>query len=271
MRLYLREDWAAAWNGQDPFRLVADMKGDIFREKEGRRTLRFTHSGQSYFLKYHAGVGWHEVVKNLVQLRAPVISARNEYEAARRLSTVGVDTLTPVAFGERGINPAHIESFLITEALDGSVSLEDYCRHWKAQPPPVEQKRQLMRVVMRIARIMHNSGINHRDFYLCHFLLYPETLGGPDHAVRCHLIDLHRAQCRHRVPRRWIIKDIAGLAYSAMDIGLSRRDWLRCVRLYTGKPLSQTLREDQGFWYAVKRRAESLYRKDMGREAPEWL
>ncbi|MCK0538746.1 lipopolysaccharide core heptose(I) kinase RfaP [Alcanivorax quisquiliarum] len=251
--------------------MAADLQGDIFREKEGRRTLRFTHGGQSYFLKYHAGVGWQEVIKNLVQLRAPVVSARNEYEAARRLSEVGLDTLVPVAFGERGINPAHIESFLITEDLDGSVSLEDYCRDWKSQPPQMNQKRQLVRVVMRIARIMHRSGINHRDFYLCHFLLYPETLGGADDAVRCHLIDLHRAQCRKRVPRRWMIKDIAGLAYSAMDIGLSRRDWLRCVRHYTGGSLSRTLRDDKAFWCAVKRRAEALYRKDMGREPPEWL
>jgi len=273
MALYLREDFQQAWAGKDAFAEAAALTGETFRHKEGRRTLRFALGGRSYFLKYHAGIGWGEVIKNLLQGRAPVLGARNEYEASLRLAALGLDTLTPAAFGERGINPARIESFLITDDLADSISLEDYCRDWPTRPPALHERRRLMRVVTGIVRTMHQAGINHRDCYLCHFLLYPETLAQAvtDRDVRCHLIDLHRAQIRDSVPQRWQVKDVAGLAYSAMDLGLSRRDWLRCLRSSAGVPLKTALGRDGAFWLAVKRRAETLYRKDMKREPPPWL
>ena len=41
--------------------------------------------------------------------------------------------------------------------------------------------------------------------------------------MRLYLIDLHRMQLRRKTPSRWIVKDIAGLYYSSMDIGLTKR------------------------------------------------
>ncbi|MST95429.1 MAG: hypothetical protein EXS33_09230 [Pedosphaera sp.] len=38
------------------------------------------------------------------------------------------------------------------------------------------------------------------------------------------VIDLHRAQLRDRVPARWLVKDLGGLLFSALDCGLTRRD-----------------------------------------------
>lgn len=273
MKLFLRDDIVALWGDRDPFEKAAEQEGDIFRAREGRRTLRFSGNGRSYFLKYHQGVGWGEVVKNLLQWRAPVISARNEYEACLALAEAGVDTLTPAAYGRRGHNPAKVESFLITDDLVGTVSLEDYCRDWSCQSPLIVQKRLLLHKVMWMTATMHCNGINHRDFYLCHFLLVPNTLeqAGSVEQIRCYLIDLHRAGMRRAVPLRWRIKDVAGLFYSAMDIGLTRRDLLRAMALYTGKSWRRTLSEDRAFWLAVRRRAETLYEKDMGREAPYWI
>ena len=67
--IYLRLDLGKLWGGEDVFSAVQQLKGDVFRHKEGRRTLRFEVAGKSYFLKYHQGVGWLEIVKNLLQLR----------------------------------------------------------------------------------------------------------------------------------------------------------------------------------------------------------
>ena len=39
---------------------------DVYRNKEGRKTLRFQYRGKPYFLKLHTGVGWIEVLKPLV-------------------------------------------------------------------------------------------------------------------------------------------------------------------------------------------------------------
>ena len=271
--LFLREEFQQSWKGSDPFERVRSIDGEIFRDKEGRRTLRFVHEGRSYFLKYHQGVGWAEVLKNLLQGRAPVTSAKNEYLACLLLARVGLETLTPAAYGRRGKKPAAIESFLITDDLSGAVSLEDYCMDWPSSPPPVPVKRRLLKKVMTMAKTMHGCGINHRDFYLCHFMLMPKTLeyGESIEEVKCHLIDLHRAGLRKQVPRRWTVKDIAGLFYSAMDVGLTQRDLLRAMAIYSGVSWRETMINDYWFWSAVQVRAEKLYKKDMGREAPKWF
>jgi heptose I phosphotransferase len=76
-----------------------------------------------------------------------------------------------------------------------------------------------------------------------------------------YVIDLHRAQLRRRTPRRWIVKDLAGLYFSAMDTGLTRNDRLRFIRAYRQMPLRQILPNAGGFWQRVERTAKGLYRK----------
>ncbi len=68
---------------------------DVYRDKEGRKTLRFEYAGNAWFLKLHTGVGWAEVGKNLLQLRLPVISARQRVPRGAR----------PAAGG--GLHPGH--------------------------------------------------------------------------------------------------------------------------------------------------------------------
>jgi heptose I phosphotransferase len=273
--LLLRDDIAQAWNGQDAFEAARSQQGAVFRDKEGRRTLRFEIEGRGYFLKLHQGVGWSEIFKNLLQLRLPVVGASNEYLAIRALEEIPIDTLSVAAYGKRGIDPSQQLSFLVTDELTGVESLEDLCGRWVAQPPSFALKRALIVRLADISRRLHGAGINHRDFYLCHFLLdvsVPVTAASVAERP-LYLMDLHRAQIRARVPRRWLIKDLGGLYYSALDIGLSRRDILRFVRAYGGRPLRELLGADLPFWRAVMRRAGQIYRRDHGREpaSKAWL
>ncbi len=259
MSLFLREDFRRAW--ADPFAAVQQVSGEVFRDKEGRTTQRFIFEGKPYFLKLHRGVGWGEIIKNLFQLRLPVLGAENEWRAIGFLHQHGVDTMTCVAYGKRGLNPARQLSFLVTEELQRVVSLEDYCANWSMSRPGYREKRLLIESVARVAATMHGEGMNHRDFYLCHFLmpLSWDLASMP----RLYLIDLHRAQIRDRLPRRWQVKDLGALYFSAVDIGLSYRDVLRFVRHYTRLPLRQAL-ADQRLWSQVCARAGKLYRRDFG-------
>ena len=251
--------------GVDPFDYLLHLDGEMFRDMPGRRTLRFTLGGRRYFLKAHLGVGWPEVFKNLLQLRLPVLGARNEWLAIKRLEQLGVDTMRVVAYGERGGNPARRESFIVTEALEDTESLEDFCADWDKQPPvglaALRLKRTLITRVARIARAMHTHGMNHRDFYICHLLLdvSRDVLSVDPDALTLSLIDLHRAQLRKRTPRRWVIKDIGALYFSAMRIGLTRRDLFRFMRVYRDTTLRQTLAADGKFWSRCRLRAASLY------------
>ena len=248
------------------FDQIMQIKGKIFRALENRKTLQFEQSGKSYFVKQHFGVGWKEIVKNLLQLRLPIISAKNEWRAVLKLDSLNIPTLSLVAYGERGLNPAHKQSFMVTDVLEEVVSLEEVCKNWSAQKPILEFKEALICEIAAIARAMHQHGMNHRDFYICHFLMKKdqvENLHGD--GLHLILIDLHRTQIRSEVPLRWQIKDIAGLYFSSMDAGLTRRDIFRFLRIYFRKSLRQILKEQSEFIKAVESRAVKLYFKTFQR------
>ena len=240
--------------------------GDVYRHKEGRKTLRFEYNGRSYFLKLHLGIGWTEIAKNLLQMRLPVLGAINEYLAVAALERAGVDTLSVAAYACRGRNPAAMQSMIVTDELAGTVSLEDYCADWISAPPDPRIRMRLILKLAKSARLMHCAGINHRDFYICHFHLDESSLA--DATPRCYLIDLHRAQIRSHTPRRWQVKDLAGLYFSAMNCGLTRCDLLRFMHHYSEGGLRQALGQDAAMWRQVTRRAAQLYRKAHGTMPP---
>lgn len=261
--LVLPEAWRVRLKGEDIFDRLFAIEGKVYKEKEGRRTLRFTLFGKHYFAKVHRGVGWKEITKNLCQFRLPVLNAQNEWRAIQQLQRLGVETARLVAYGKRGWNLARLQSFVITEALDNTVSLENFCRDWPTSPPSYLLKRALITKVATIARTLHEHGMNHRDFYICHFLMdISQGLGGIDpHRLKLFLIDLHRVQIRRRILWRWRVKDIASLYFSSMDIGLTQRDLLRFVWVYGNKPLKESLTKDKAFWWQVRKRGNRLYRE----------
>jgi heptose I phosphotransferase len=241
------------WKGRDVFAAASAVEGEVFRKLEQRQTLAFWIGGKRYFIKHHKGVKIAEILKNLLQLRLPVVSARNEKVALERLLALGIRVPKMVAYGMRGRLPSTIESFLVTEDIGPHITLEDHCRHWSDQPPAFRDKCRLLYQVADIARVMHGAGICHRDFYICHLLLLEDD--------ELAVIDLHRALSKRQLGRRWIVKDLAGLRFSSMDTGLGKRDLLRFVRRYTGKRLREVLGWDAGFWRSVERRALRLYGK----------
>ena len=246
------------------FEEAMKLDGEVVRALENRRTVRFEVQGRGYFIKQHFGIGWREIFKNLFQLRLPIISAKSEWLAISRLNQLHIPALTLVAYGERGVNPAKKQSFLMTEELTNKVSLEDLAKAWQIQKPTFKFKQALLREVATIARLMHQSGMNHRDFYLCHFLLKKdqiENLTAP--GLHLILMDLHRAQIRKKVPRRWQVKDIAGLYFSSMDAFLTQRDLLRFLTLYFEKPWREILATKKEFLKLVRHRAVTLYHKTL--------
>lgn len=266
--LFLDEPFRALWSGQDPFAAAEALEGEVLRALEGRRTLRTEVEGRGYYAKIHRGVGWKEIVKNLLSGRLAVLGAGNEWRAIRRLETLGVETMKAVAFGERGLNPATRHSFIVTEELAPTVSLEDFCRHWRERPPEPALKQALVRRVADMARRMHEGGVNHRDFYICHFLLHldpPPSAG----RLKLSLIDLHRAQVRERpAPRRWAEKDLAALHFSSLDIGLTRCDRLRFLRTYFDRPLREILRDEAPLLDRLERESTRLQERYWRKFAP---
>jgi heptose I phosphotransferase len=264
-QLEMPPELSNALGGGDVFERVMALQGQVFRDVPGRRTIRVNLAGRSCFVKLHFGVGWREIFKNLFSLRLPIVSALTERQAIRRLTELGIPTTPAVAYGCRGISPASWRSFVITEDLGDIISLEDFCRDWAKNPPPLHLKRQLIAAVAHIARILHDNGLNHRDFYLCHFCLDAKLLAKGE--VHLYLLDLHRMGMRPTISEGARLKDMAALYFSAMDCGLSTRDILRFLRLYRNRPLHELFPNETGFWQQVCRRADLLYVKYQERYA----
>jgi len=261
MPLILAEPFKSLWAGKDAFEEVEGLQGQVYRELEARRTLRTEVGGQGYFVKIHRGVGWGEIAKNLITARLPVLGAGQEWKAIQRLNETGVSTMTAVGYGERGSNPAQQHSFIITEELAPTIDLEQLTLNWIDSPPALALKRALIRRVAQMTGRMHAAGVNHRDCYICHFLLHTDKPFDPED-FRLSVIDLHRAQVRYKVPRRWRNKDLAGLYFSALSIGLTQRDLLRFLKVYfltaDSRPLRQILREEASLLSWLQRKADRL-------------
>jgi tRNA A-37 threonylcarbamoyl transferase component Bud32 len=252
MLLYLTSEIKRFLAKNITFSQMMQLRGEVYRAVATRCTQRITLGGQNYFIKQHFGVGWREIFKNICQLKRPIVSARNEWLAIQKLSSLHIAVPELVGFGENGFNPATRESFVITRELPPHCTIEDLTKDWRQTPPRYLLKKNLLQNIAHIARTLHRNGINHRDFYICHFLL-------ANISQKLYLIDLHRAQIRAHVPERWVIKDLAGLYFSSFDIGLTHRDRLRFMREYRKKSLREILTTESSFWHKVKQRGDKLY------------
>ena len=142
--------------------------------------------------------------------------------------------------------------------VDDFGSLEDLSMDWLKQPPSPVIKHALIAEVARMTGMMHRAGVNHRDCYICHFLLHTDKPLVADD-FKLSVIDLHRAQVRSKIPLRWRNKDLAALYFSALDIGLTRGDKLRFLKGYFQQPLRQILAEEAALLQWLERKAAKLY------------
>lgn len=236
------------------FEQFMQLPGKVYRSLENRRTVEVVLEGQTYFIKQHYGIGWKEIFKNILQLRLPVLSAKNEWLALKKLNQLGIHVPEIVGFGCRGMNPATRQSFIITKALPEHKSLEELSHEGKIN---ANVKQTLIKKISQITKIMHDNGINHRDLYICHFLL----LANHNNYDQLFLIDLHRAQIRKKIPTRWLLKDLAALYFSIQNLGFTTRDYLRFIREYRKTSLRDIFNKEAAFWLKVKKRGNKLYQK----------
>jgi heptose I phosphotransferase len=254
------------------FDAIMQLQGEVFREHKNRSTFRAIIGGRAYFVKIHGQTAWGEIMKNALRGRWPVLTAAPEWHAIGRLEKLGVPTVNGVGYGCRGRFPHRRQSFIITEALEGMIHLDELPQALDRLRVGASERaamyRRIVNELARISRLLHSNGLNHRDYYLNHFMIrdrdWSQWRVGDD--LILHVIDLHRMQIRARgTPRRWMIKDISGLLFSAFDAGPTRHDCLRFLRRYWGDGWRERWR-NSGLWRRqVLSRAVSLYRSERGR------
>jgi heptose I phosphotransferase len=188
------------------------------------------------YLKKHHVRTWLSRLRAWLGIGPGETPARVEAENVRCLTAEGIDVMRVVAFGEKLHADGLCESFLLTEELHGYTDLREFLL--RRFPPGSPQRGtarardldRLIRGVADVARRFHNAGYNHRDFYCCHFLVKETSPGEFD----IRLIDLQRVQHRRRFRRRWLVKDLAQLAWSAPRDRVSCRQRVAFMRHYLG-------------------------------------
>lgn len=245
---------AAHKEGDDAFDWLMQMDGKVFRHVKDRKTIQVNIGGKSYFIKQHFGVGWGEIAKNLTTFKRPVLGAMTEVKAIQKLNQLGIPTTPLVAYGERGSNPASKQSFVMTEDLGDIISLEELFLAWQTEAPAAEQKHAVIKAVAELSTILHGAGLCHRDFYLCHFVIEKSQLARGDYRLATlALIDLHRMLFNQPAGGNAMMKDIAGLYFSTLDVDVSDADYA----LFKANYLPQS----DAFWHKVKLRAQKLHAK----------
>jgi tRNA A-37 threonylcarbamoyl transferase component Bud32 len=175
-----------------------------------------------------------------------------ERQAAERIARHGICTPQTVACGEEWGLLWERRSFLMTEEVPNAEALERQLPACFAGTPTPERLRTRREFIRRLAvfvRRFHDTGYRHRDLYFSHIFHSPTG--------EFYLIDLARASRPIR-QRRFQIKDLAQVHYSAPAASFSRTDRLRFYLAYAGR--RRLTRRDRVFLCSVARKAAKMAR-----------
>jgi len=189
-------------------------------------------------------------------------SAWREARFAMRLTRLGVPTIRLAAFGEKMVGPWEKASFMMSEEVPGESleKLADRVHMGQAPAPPWEDRVEIIRQLAVIAALLHHHGLFHRDLYLSHVFWSRNADGG----IVLWLIDLARMLQKPVCRRRWQVKDLAALHYSAPAGLVTRADRLRFLYYY-GAALGRPGDPGRELMAAVARKSQRMAMHDMNR------
>ncbi len=221
---------------------------DSFMETERGRCLRALEDRENWrldlphpdgraagmYLKKHHVRSWGWWLRARLGKSPRRSPGRVEARNIVRLDRSGVAAMRLVAFGDRLHADGLLESFVVTEELVGYTQLDHFLRRrfatGGASPGRDLALARLLAQVADVAAQFHQAGFNHRDFYCCHFFIRE----GADGIFDVRLIDLQRVERRRWLRWRWIVKDLAQLAYSAPCERVGPTARLAFIKRYLG-------------------------------------
>lgn len=254
-------------SGLDSFASLAGIKEyEVIKDKGHRCVLRFNvggAGGRTFYLKKHLWPAYERLSYILPWKRKE--KGIDEWRSTIMLKEMGFNVAEPVAFGELRSLGVPTMTIMLTESLYNTVKLDEYIPTLTKELPTdlstaeaMKIKRLLMRRLGTLAARFHSLGLNHQDFYLTHFLLEVGS-GLEADSGRIFIADLQRVGKRP-VPRmRWVVKDLAQFAYSALTCkGLTRTDLLRFAHSYMGK--DRFANEDKKMVHVIMNKVRKIAR-----------
>jgi len=188
-------------------------------------------------------------------------NALREFESAKKLTAAGINTPKVVSYGEQWSTLFEERSFIITEKIPDAESLERKLPDFFHSPTTTENLKLRKNFIVQSAhfiRKFHETNYRHRDLYLSH-IFYGDK-------GKFYLIDLARVFRPVVLRRRFQIKDIAQVYYSAPVKYFSKTDRMRFYMAYTGQ--SKLTKKDKIFIRKVINKAKRMARHDIRHGRP---
>lgn len=222
-------------------RMMGTVDGKLLRRLPDRENWRLDlalpqgGTRGAYLKKHHIRTPSTRV-RALAQAGGGMTAGRVEAQNIARLARSGIAAMKLIAYGEKLHADGLLESFVLTEELQGFTQLDHFLER---RFPPLEGNRaaprdpHLMKLIAEVASVaakFHRLGYNHRDLYCCHFFI-KETEPGE---FKVNLIDLQRVEHRRHFRSRWLVKDLGQLAYSAPTDRISRTHKMAFIKRYLG-------------------------------------
>jgi heptose I phosphotransferase len=195
------------------------------------------------FLKRFNNVPKFIQLKNWLTRRKKISTMACDLEPAEILREHSINTPQTIAYGQQWQGFFEKRSFIITEKIPDSFSLE-------VKLP--KKTKTFIENLASFVRKFHNTGFRHRDLYLCHIFC--------DSRGQFTLIDLSRVFKPLVFSKKFLVKDLAQLYYSAPAVFFTKTDRLKFLLCYLQK--DKLTKQDKILIKKIKSKAKQMARHD---------
>ncbi len=235
------------------FNIESDTVKAIVKERgTSRAFLQDGDSSVEVFIKRYSPVPLKEKLKLKLFRKPATADAYDEWRAINIFHENDLNTMVPIAvakFGDKTCNlTLGIQDYVRASELFESFTEKDS-----------ERKKNLLKNIAELSGQMHALKLAHQDLYLVHLFVRESE----NDAV--YLIDLQRTIVQNKMDRRWHVKDLGQLLFSAKPF-LCDDDISYFWDIYTGIT-GLDLKNDKSFIKSVKAKAERIKKRDQRKVA----
>ncbi|NOY74902.1 MAG: hypothetical protein GXP32_03815 [Kiritimatiellaeota bacterium] len=245
------------------------LDGESVKKKLAERgtervSLCFDGAQVETYLKRYLPLPFKEYFKGITSFRPFFPSgALHEWESIIAFHAAGIPTMEPIAAGRFPDG----RSVLLTLGVTNYKRASDLLPELNGDENR-KRRSELISVIAELAGKMHSAQFAHQDFYLVHlFVKEGESSETSEERKSFQVlpIDLQRIIIGPRFSRRWRVKDLGQLLYSAFDCA-DAVDLRLFWRIYA-KIAGEGIGRDKKLIKAVFRKADSIRKRSLRKKS----
>ena len=224
---------------------------DVKKQRKERGTERIilkdpkTDKDIETYIKRYKPLPLKEYFKSITSFRPIHIKgAYHEWDAIAAFHNRKLPTMQPIAVAETEHGTCNL-----TLGITNYTRASEIFKQLKDKPDE-PRKQDLIKKIAELAKNMHSAGFGHQDFYLVHMFIKEQNND------EFFLIDLQRLIIQKNLSKRWRVKDLAQLYYSAapfVDDSEIEMFW---------KIYSENLENSKNLLSAINRKMQKIKRHD---------